>query len=99
MDTLEKLLENELKVYVDVLEDRLKDGTILPRAITWEDGATYEIDQIMDRRKAASLKCGGVGLRYQVRIGETITYMWLEEDRWFMKRREGWVAYFFSRKG
>ena len=87
MDTLEKLLENELKVYVDVLEDRLKDGTILPRAITWEDGATYTIDQIMDRRKAASLKCGGAGLRYQVRIGETITYMWLEEDRWFVKRR------------
>lgn len=88
MDTLEKLLSNELKVYVDVLEDRLKDGTILPRSITWEDGLAYPIDQIMDIRKAASLKCGGAGLRYQVRIGDAITYMWLEEDKWFVKRRE-----------
>ena len=58
MEDLKNLLENELKVYVDVLEDRLKDGTILPRAISWEDGATYMIDPIMDRRKATSLKCG-----------------------------------------
>jgi hypothetical protein len=92
MDTREKLLTNELKVYVDVLEDRLKDGTILPREITWEDGMTYAIDQILDKRKAASLKCGGAGLRYKVRIGETVTYMWLEEDKWFVKRRAGEAA-------
>jgi len=77
---------------VDVLEDRLKVGTVLPRAITWEDGQTYPVDQIMDIRKAASLKCGGAGLRYQVRIGESVTYMWFEVDRWFVKRREGWQA-------
>jgi len=88
MDTLEKLLTNELKVYIDVNEDRLADGTILPRAITWEDGITYAIDQIMDRRKAASLKCGGAGVRYKVRIGNTMTYMWLEEDKWFVMRRK-----------
>jgi len=87
MDDLKKLLENELKVYVDVLEDRLKDGTVLPREVTWEDGLAYAIDQIMDIRKAASLKCGGAGIRYQVRIGNSITYMWFEEDKWFVQRR------------
>ena len=84
---IQKLLENDLKVYVDVNEDRLADGTVLPRSITWEDEVTYAIDQIMDIRKAASLKCGGAGLRYQVRIGDSITYMWFEEDRWFVKRK------------
>jgi len=49
MVDLEKLLENELKVYVDVLEDQLKNGTILPRAITWGE-RSYMIDQIMDRQ-------------------------------------------------
>ena len=85
---IQKLLENDLKVYIDVNEDRLADGTVLPCAITWEDGMRYEIDQIMDIRKAASLKCGGAGLRYTVRIGESVTYMWFEENRWFVKRKE-----------
>ena len=88
MESLESLLTNEYKVYVDVLEERRKDGTILPRAITWEDGYTYEVDKVLDKRPAASLKAGGAGMRYKVRIGNTITYMWLEEDKWFVKRRE-----------
>ena len=54
MENLENLLTKEYKVYVDVLEERCKDGTILPRAITWEDGYTYEIDKVLDRRPAAS---------------------------------------------
>ena len=31
-----ELLKNDYKAYVTVLELRREDGTILPRAITWE---------------------------------------------------------------
>lgn len=78
---------NNVKIYIAVNEDRLPDGTIFPRVITWEDGVRYEIDSIIDIRKAASLRGGGAGIRYLIRIGETETYMWLEEDRWFVERR------------
>ena len=46
-----------------------------------------EIDRVLDVRPAASLKAGGAGLRYTVRIGRTETYLFLEETRWFVERR------------
>ena len=91
MDDLEKLLATEYKTYVAVLEYRTEDGTILPRAITWEDGKPYEIDKVLDIRPAAALKAGGAGIRYTVRIqGKNSyrdTYLWLEENRFFVERR------------
>ena len=87
MDNIQELLKNDYKVYVAVNEDRDVDGKIIPRIMIWEDGERYEIDEVRDIRRAASLKGGGVGLRYEVRIGNTITYMWLEETRWFVERK------------
>jgi hypothetical protein len=88
----EKLLKNEVKVYVTVFEERRKDGTILPRAITWEDGFTYEIERVLDIRPAASLKAGGAGIRYTVRIEGKNTYLWLEDQRYFVERRRARVG-------
>ncbi|MDR0863022.1 MAG: hypothetical protein LBN30_09670 [Oscillospiraceae bacterium] len=87
----QKLLGNDCKVYVSVNEDRTADGRILPRSFVWEDGVRYEIDHVLDVRRAASLRAGGVGLRYTVRIQGRERFMWLEDDdagRWFMERRE-----------
>jgi hypothetical protein len=82
---------NDYKVYVDVNEDRLKDGRIVPRSFVWEDGYRYKIDKVLDVRPAASLKAGGVGLRYTIRAGNRETYLFLEEDKmgakWFMERK------------
>jgi hypothetical protein len=80
-------MHNTHKVYVAVNEDRLQDGTILPRAITWEDGVRYEIDRVLGWQRAASFKGGGTGIRYEIRIGGRVTYLWLEEERWFVERR------------
>jgi len=82
-----ELLKNEYKVYVAVLELRRVDGTILPRAVTWEDGRTYEVERVLDIRPAASLKCGGAGIRYKIRVRGRDTYLWLEDQRYFVERR------------
>ena len=79
--------ENEYKVYVTVNEDRLEDGTILPRAITWEDGHSYEIDRVLDIRPTASLKAGGAGIRYTVLVEGKRKYLWLEDQRYFVERK------------
>jgi hypothetical protein len=80
------------KVYVDVNEDRLKDGRLLPLSFIWEDGVRYEIDRITDVRPAASLKAGGAGLRYTIKVRNRETYIFLEENKegakWFMERKE-----------
>lgn len=89
---LEYYLRNDTKVYVSVNEDRDADGVILPRSFIWEDGTTYMIDRVVDIRNAASLKAGGVGLRYTVIINGSAKYMFLEGsasgDRWFMERKD-----------
>lgn len=77
----------QTKVYVAVEADFLPDGRILPKSVTWEDGKKYAIDRIQDIRRAASLKAGGAGIRYTVRIGRATTCLYLEENRWFVERR------------
>ncbi|MDR0987102.1 MAG: hypothetical protein LBL98_05360 [Ruminococcus sp.] len=88
---MEDLLRNDYKVYVEVLEKRAKDGIITPLAFVWEDGRKYAIDGVIDIRKAASLKAGGAGLRYTVKIAGNARFMFLEEDRgvrrWFMEKK------------
>lgn len=49
------------KVYVDVYAVFSKEGVLMPQSIVWEDGRKYEIDRVIDVRRLASTKAGGVG--------------------------------------
>lgn len=80
-------MENEYKVYIDVLEVRKKDGVLLPRAFRWEDGHTYRIDRVLGFAPAASLKGGDIGIKYKVIIEGKEKDMWLEENKWFMVKK------------
>ena len=88
---LDDYLENDIKVYVEVNADFSVDGVISPRSFVWEDGTRYEVDRVITSCPAASLKAGGVGMRYTVRVQSRETFMFLEDDngisRWFMERR------------
>ena len=42
------------KKYVEVTAKFDVDGTVFPLEIQWEDGAKFEIDRILDVRRAAS---------------------------------------------
>ena len=56
-----------------------------PLSIEWTDGRTFEIDEVEDVRQAASLKVGGAGIRYTIRIGEITTFLWYENPCWFVE--------------
>lgn len=75
------------KRYVAVSADFSEEGTLVPRAITWEDGRRFEIDEVRGVRRAASLKAGGDGLRYTVRIGPNVTHLFFEDPRWFVEEK------------
>jgi len=67
------------------------DGTMTPAVLKWEDGAVYEIDKIIDVRRAASA-AGSMGIRYTVRIlGQERrlfyedTYSSTGQPRWFVE--------------
>lgn len=77
------------KVYVKVNADHSPDGKVTPNYFLWENGHRYEIDRVLDIRRAASLRAGGIGLRYTIRVLGKQTYMWLEDSslRWFMETK------------
>ncbi len=75
------------KRYVAVDAHFDEDGRLLPRAVEWDDGRRFAIDEVRDVRRAASLKTGGDGMRYTVRIGSSVTYLFYEQPRWFVEER------------
>ena len=75
------------KAYVKVYAAFEKDGSIIPETIFWEDGTVYQIDRITNVCNAASLKAGGAGIRYTCRIKNTLTYLFLENNRWFVEAK------------
>lgn len=81
--------KKSVKVFVSVLADFDADGNLIPVSFVWEDGRRYTIDRILDVRRAASLRAGGCGIRYTCRVRGKQTYLFREEDRWFMERKEG----------
>ncbi len=76
------------KRYVDVDIRWKKDGVIVPFALYWEteDGTEkYEIDQILSGPRSMASTAGGVGKRYQIRIGRNKRNLFLEKDKWFIE--------------
>ena len=80
-------IDSREKRYVKVTSATDEDGRITPLSVEWEDGRVYEIDRILDRRHAASLKVGGTGMRYLVRIGHATTYLFHEDPRWYVEAK------------
>lgn len=85
-----------VKVYVNVLASFDTDGRLRPLALLWEDGRKYRIDQVLDVRSAASLRAGGQGDRYTIRVGSRESFLFFERSpavagaelgRWFVERR------------
>ncbi len=75
-----------MKINLEVIAKFDVNGNIRPVSIVWEDGRVFPVDRILDIRKAASLKAGGLGMRYICRIcGKTVT-LFNDENHWFMER-------------
>lgn len=85
-----------IKVYVDVAATFDAYGTMIPRALIWEDGTRYVIDKVTDIRQAAAMKAGGQGDRYTITVNGKQSYLFFERStnlygncigRWFVERR------------
>ena len=88
--------QKENKVYVGVEAKFATDGTITPTAILWEDGKVYSIDKVIDVRPCCSLHIGGAGLRYTVKIGGNVRYLFCEGQNYM--KREGFCRWFISKE-
>lgn len=75
------------KVFVEVTAKFDTEGRIIPLSLLWEDGTVYEINRVLDVRRAASLKAGGMGIRYTVSIDGRQSYLYFEEPKWFVEAK------------
>lgn len=75
------------KQYVEVDVKFREDGTKIPLSIKWIDDTIYDIDKVIEVKNRASLKVGGFGERYLVRINGEETYLYYEFDKWFVERK------------
>ena len=75
------------KVYVEVVLKQDTDGNTRPLQKIWQDGTVYEIERLLYRCRAASLKVGGSGIRYTVQIHGKETYLFEDDGRWFVEAK------------
>jgi len=75
------------KVVVKVLVSIATDRTKTPLSLTFEDGKEYVIDRVRSRQRAAATKVGGTGIRYTIIVGGRQTYLFEDEDEWFVEAK------------
>lgn len=74
-----------MKTYIDVIAHFKIDGSIVPVYLNYE-GHYYKIDHVRQVIPAASLKSGGMGLRYTCSIQGQVRYLFLEDSKWFIEK-------------
>ena len=74
------------KIELNIIVQHRPDGKAIPKTIIWEDGRRFSIDRILDIRKAAALKCGGVGIRYICTICNKEVAIFDEDGFWSFEK-------------
>lgn len=73
------------KRYVEVEAEFGADGIVMPRAVVWSDGRRFPVRAVLSVRRCSSLKVPGTGVRYDVLVGHTHTFLFHEDPRWFVE--------------
>ena len=82
-----------IKKYVDVVATFCENG-VYPKELIWEDGTRYTIECSYDVRPSCSIRAGGQGDRYTIRINGKERYLFFEHaakrydptlGRWFVE--------------
>lgn len=75
------------KTYVKVVAETDERGKKTPHTIVWEENA-FNIDKVVDCKDCASMKVGGFGQRYTIKIGNNQTYLFFEDNKWFVEEKK-----------
>ena len=83
-----KRQEQREKRYVPVQVRFDTEGNMRPMVIEFDEAHAYTIDKVTDKCRAACQRVGGVGIRYTCMIQGQETYLWFEENRWFVEAKQ-----------
>ena len=84
--------EPRIKKYVEVIADFSPEGILTPQIVIWDTGQRFDITCISEVLPRKYSKTGGVGVRYTCQIGRAKTYLFFEEDKWFVEAKENAAA-------
>ena len=72
------------KKYVSVNAEVDTDGVIRPLLIRWHDGRQWEVTKVLHTCTASHDEFEGV--RYNVKIGRAVKYLYRKGQRWYVDR-------------
>ena len=81
-------MDKRRKQYVLVVVRFDTEGKLRPLVIEFDEEHSYPVDKVLDVRRAACQRVGGVGDRYTCRINGQVTYLWMEKGIWFVEAKE-----------
>ncbi len=70
---------------VTVIAKMQENGVVIPLCIIWQDNKKYDIDRVLEIKKQASTKGGGLGLKYICKIKGIEKNLWLDGYVWFVE--------------
>ena len=96
---------NKERRYVDVVARWRDDGLVVPLAVCWPDGRTFQIDEVLGSPAANAFSSASeITLRYKVRVGGRVTNLFLEKSgdarstfRWYVEALPGRPPWRFGR--
>lgn len=74
------------QIKLNIIVQHTPEGEAIPKTIIWEDGRKFSIDRVLDKRKSAALKCGGIGTRYICKICGKEIPIFEEDGVWFIEK-------------
>ena len=81
-------MDKRRKQYVPVVVRFDTEGKLRPLVIEFDEEHKYPVDKVLDVRRAACQRVGGVGDRYTCRINGRVTYLWMEKGVWLVEAKE-----------
>ncbi len=76
------------RAYVRVLLEVDEDGEARPMRIYWTDGRRFDVDRLVDVRRASAARTGGQGVRYTCQVHGRRVYLFEDEGRWFVEAKD-----------
>ena len=80
-------MDEREKRYVPVVVRFETSGKLRPLVVEFDAEHKYTVDKVLDVRRAACQRVGGVGDRYTCRINGQETHLWLENGKWFVEAK------------
>lgn len=75
------------KRFVSVVVEFDINGNKKPLTIKFNN-KTFEVDRVVSVKPCASLKVGGIGERYTIKVLGKETFLFYEEGKWFVEAKE-----------